>query len=85
MLAEIQNVKNQILEDIRKNYSNLMTFAYSMPLVCEDSKKGIIPVKDTIKSTFDMRNGISHELIKTGKLFQVNFDILSEDLLKNVA
>lgn len=69
MLAEIQNVKNQILEDIRKNYSNLMTFAYSIPLVVEDSSKGIIPVTDTIKSTFDMRNGISHELGRTGKLF----------------
>jgi len=85
MLTEMTNVKNQIVESIRKNYFNLFTCAYSLPLVKEDVTQGIVPCADTIKSTFDVRMELNHQLEETNKQFQVNYDILSEDLLKSVA
>jgi len=67
--SEISSLKNQILDDIRKNYFNLFTCAYSQPLVIEDSKQGIVPVKDVIKSMFDLRMTLSRFLEETGKQF----------------
>lgn len=69
MLTEIANIKNQILESIRKNYFNLFTCAYSLPLVMEDKTHGIVPCEDTIKSQFDVRMALNHELEETGKQF----------------
>ena len=67
LVNEIAITKNQIIEDIRKNYFNLMTFAMSLPLVSTTEMNEIVPIDDIIISTFDLRLNLTRELERTGK------------------
>ena len=66
MIQNLINLKNVILQRIRLNFNNLLTFAKATPLVFIQKKKPI-PVSDETRSDFNMRMKMMNALESTGK------------------
>ena len=62
MIQTLIQMQNLVLQKMRINANNLLTFAKATPLVNMTKERGAESVSDETRSDFDMRNSMVNKL-----------------------